>query len=200
MDTIRNAPYTLATLEPSSPANRREAIAFHMAALEELADPAARSDGWTPFSRKLFLQVLAETGRVSTACEYCQLSKQSAYSLRARDPIFAAGWDAACELAWTPLADALYEQALDGLTDTITRDDGSTITRHRFDSRLSIAVLNRLDRRCDRAAERGSAHLRAAAQWDAFIGAVGTGDTDAATALLAPPNAAKVSQARVRTH
>jgi hypothetical protein len=57
-----------------------------------LAPEDSRRDGWTPFHRRLFLEVLAETGRVSLACEYCRLSKQSAYALRARDPLFAAGW------------------------------------------------------------------------------------------------------------
>ena len=86
---------------------------------EPLPAPSRR-DGWTPFARRLFLEVLAETGRVSRACEYAQLTKQSAYALRARDPLFAASWDAACELARAPLADALYERALDGVTETIT--------------------------------------------------------------------------------
>ena len=190
-------------IEPQSPlpqslarADRRSAIEYHMAALEELSDPSSRIDGWTPFNRKLFLQVLAETGRVTQACDYCRLSKQSAYALRARDPIFAAGWDAACELARMPLADALYEQALDGLTDTITRDDGSKITRHRFDSRLSIAVLNRLDRRCDRAAEQGSRHTGAVANWDSFTAAIGRGDEEQARALLdaAQRHAAETAQ------
>ncbi len=64
-----------------------------------------------------------------------------------------ASWDAACEIARAPLADALYEKALDGVTETITKDGEVVATRHRFDSRLSIAVLHRLDKRCDRAAE-----------------------------------------------
>lgn len=81
-----------------------------------------RRDGWTPFARRLFLSVLAETGRVSRACNYAQLSPQSAYALRHRDVLFAAGWDAACALAREPLADALYEQAVDGVTETIRRD------------------------------------------------------------------------------
>ena len=168
---------------PAGP-DRRAAIAHHMAALEDLVDPATRIDGWTPFARKLFLQVVAETGRVSTACQFADLTKQSAYALRARDPLFAAGWDAACELARMPLADTLYEQAVDGLTDTITREDGRTITRHRVDSRLSIAVLNRLDRRCDRAAEAGSRHLGAVGQWDDYVAAIGRDDADAAQAIL----------------
>ena len=139
--------------------------------------------------------MLVETGRVTTACQFCGLTKQSAYALRARDPIFAAGWDAACELARMPLADALYEQALDGLTDTITRDDGRTVTRHRFDSRLSIAVLNRLDRRCDRAANQGSPHLGAVSQWDEFVAAIGSEDQARAEAILAHDDSAKPSQA-----
>lgn len=100
--------------QPLASADRRAAIEFHMAALEDLSDPSSRIDGWTPFNRKLFLQVLAETGRVTQACDYCRLSKQSAYALRARDPIFAAGWDAACELARMPLADGSTSRRLTG--------------------------------------------------------------------------------------
>ena len=33
-----------------------------------------RRDGWTPFARRLFLEVLAETGRVSRACDFAGLS------------------------------------------------------------------------------------------------------------------------------
>lgn len=143
-----------------------------------------RRDGWTPFARRLFLEVLAETGRVTTACEFAQLTKQSAYALRARDPLFAAGWDAACELARAPLADALYERAVDGVTETITRNGEVVAERHRHDSRLSIAVLNRLDKRCDRAAELGSGHLALVRRWDEWLALVGRGDDKAAEALL----------------
>jgi hypothetical protein len=140
---------------------RREAIRYHSEALEELADPATRIDGWTPFARRLFLDALADCGKVATACSYVRLTRQSAYALRARDPLFAAGWDAACEMARVPLADALYERALDGFEEVMTRDDGRTVTRQRFDSRLSIAVLNRLDKHAERSAEQGSRHLAA---------------------------------------
>ena len=165
-------------------ADRRDLIAHHMAALEDLIDPDGRSDGWTPAARMGFLRLVSEHGRVSQACQCVGLSKQSAYSLRARDPLFAIGWDAACQMARLPLADSLYEQATDGLTDTITRDDGRIVTRHRIDTRLSIAVLNRLDRRCDKAAETGSRHLGAIAHWDEFVAAIGSDDPSAAHALL----------------
>jgi hypothetical protein len=143
-----------------------------------------RCDGWTPFARRLFLEVLAETGHITTACNFAGLSKQSAYALRARDPLFAAGWDAACELARAPLADALYEKAMDGVTETITRNGAIVAERHRFDSRLSIAVLHRLDKRCDRAAELGSAHLALVGRWDEWLALVGQGDEEAAKAVM----------------
>lgn len=146
-----------------------------------------RSDGWTPFARRLFLSVLADTGRVSTACEWSQMSKQSAYALRARDPLFAAGWDAACEIARAPLADALYEKALDGVTETIVRDGEVVAERHRFDSRSSMAVLNRLDKRCDRAVEHGSRHVPAVRHWEEFLTFISRGEDEAAEALLASP-------------
>ena len=156
-----------------------------LAAFVERATPdKGRTDGWTPFARRLFLEVLAETGRVSRACEYAQLTKQSAYALRARDPLFAASWDAACELARAPLADALYERALDGVTETITRDGEVVAERHRHDSRLSIAVLHRLDRRCDRAVETGAKHLPILRHWDEWMALVGRGEEQAASALL----------------
>jgi hypothetical protein len=174
-------------------------ILSNPSAIGELIARAApddvRADGWTPFCRRLFLQVLAETGRVSTACEYTRLSKQSAYALRARDPLFAAGWDAASELARAQLADALYEKALDGVSDTITKDGEVVAVRHRFDSRLSTAVLARLDRRCDRAEERGSKHLALVQRWDDVIGMIGRGEDDAAIAILeAGPQSAQHRQ------
>jgi len=138
--------------------------------------------------------VLAETGRVTTACNYAQLTKQSAYALRARDPLFAASWDAACELARAPLADALYERALDGVTETISKDGQVIAERHRYDSRLSVSVLNRLDRRCDRALETGAHHLAILRRWDEWLALVGKGEEVSASALLDHANLSQFGQ------
>ena len=169
------------------PLSRTEQIAFHMAELEALRD-TDEATGWTGFSRRLFLSILAESGKVAEACDATGLVRSGAYALRNRDPVFAAGWDAAAALARVPLADRLAEQAIDGITDTVTRADGSTVTRHRFDSRLSIAVLNRLDRRCDRAEAAGACTFGIQASWEAYLVAVGTGDHAAAMAMIAPPH------------
>lgn len=88
--------------------NDPEALAEFVA---DFAPEGTRHDGWTPFARKLFLQVLAETGRVSLALAYTGLSKQSAHALRNRDPLFAAGWDAAALMARNPLADDISRKA-----------------------------------------------------------------------------------------
>jgi hypothetical protein len=168
------------------PLSRTEQIAFHMAELEALRD-TDDATGWTGFSRRLFLSILAESGKVGEACDATGLVRSGAYALRNRDPVFAAGWDAAAALARAPLADRLAEQAIDGITDTVTRADGSTATRHRFDGRLSIAVLNRLDRRCDRAESAGACTFGIQANWEAYLVAVGTGDHAAAMAMIAPP-------------
>ena len=91
-----------------APPQRPEARAEFVA---DFAPEGTRHDGWTPFARKLFLQVLAETGRVSLALAYTGLSKQSAHALRNRDPLFAAGWDAAALMARNPLADDISRKA-----------------------------------------------------------------------------------------
>ena len=115
------------------------------------------------------------------------MSRSSAYALAARDRVFAAGWDAAAHFARMPLADDTYEKGMDGITETVTRSDGVVVTRHRYDARLSMAVLNRLDRRCDRAEERGSVHLAAVRNWDQYLRLVGNGEDRAAEALLDTP-------------
>ena len=173
--------------ELSPEEQRRRDIADFVATCERLAPEQERRDGWSPFLRKLFLQVIAEGGTISAACEYTGMSRSSAYSLEARDRVFAAGLAAAAYFARNPLADDFYEKAKNGITETVSRSDGATITRHRFDSRLSIAVLNRLDKRCDRAEERGSVHMAAVRNWDEFLALVGKGDDQAAEALLETP-------------
>ncbi|WP_156029902.1 hypothetical protein [Sphingomonas sp. URHD0057] len=161
-----------------------EALAEFVASL---APEGTRHDGWTPFARKLFLQVLAETGRVSLALAYTGLSKQSAHALRNRDPLFATGWDAAALMARNPLADDIIEKSLDGVTDTVTRNGEVVAQRHRYEGRLSIAVLHRLDKRCDRAEEQGSAHLAVMRRWDDYLDLIGKGDAAGARAILESP-------------
>src|SRR5687767_6508138 len=55
-----------------------------------------RHDGWTPEKKRLFLERFAECGVIVEACEAARMSARAVYNLRDRDPLFAAGLDAAC--------------------------------------------------------------------------------------------------------
>ncbi len=146
-----------------------------------------RHDGWTPALRASFLDMLAKSGVVTDACREVQRSSQAAYALRNRDRLFAAGWDAALSMARARLADEVYHRAIHGTVDQIWKDGAIVAERHRHDNRLSIAVLNRLDARCDRAERIGAPTQRIAAEWDFYLAALAEDRTADAQALLDPP-------------
>jgi hypothetical protein len=153
-----------------------------------------RHDGWTPEKKRLFLERFAECGVIVEACEAAGMSAKAAYNLRDRDPLFAAGLDAACVKARAPLADEAYSRARNGVVERIYKDGVIVAERHRYDNRLTMAVLARLDSRIDRAEEKGAAHLALAARWDEFLDAVGDDRREDGLALLAPPEPAAQSE------
>ena len=146
-----------------------------------------RSDGWTSFARRTFLLDLAERGSITAACRKAKMSAQGAYALRNRDPLFDAAWEGALMLARQRLADDLLDRSISGCIDQIHKDGGVVGERHRYDNRLSMAVLARLDRRQDRAELLDQPHLRAVANWEAFVDAVAEERTEDAEAIIAPP-------------
>lgn len=141
-----------------------EPAGFDHAAFHGFSPPpgATRHEGWTPDKQRRFLEALSEGRTVIQACGIVGLSKQSAYALRnsPRGQGFALGWDAAVLKARDALADELMERAFNGTRDTVTRDDGSIVTRHRHDNRLALAMLGRLDRMADSAAGTAAAAAR----------------------------------------
>jgi hypothetical protein len=75
-----------------------------------------RHDGWTPERQRAFVGALADTGCVSRAARYVNMSKEGAYWLR-RQPgsdAFRAAWEAALNLGVQRLKDEVYERALEG--------------------------------------------------------------------------------------
>ncbi|HYD36445.1 MAG TPA: hypothetical protein VEA60_02460, partial [Allosphingosinicella sp.] len=149
-----------------------------------------RHDGWTPERKRLFLERFAQCGIFVEACEAAGMSARAAYNLRDRDPLFAAGLDAASVKARAPLADEAYSRARNGVVERIYRDGVVVAEKHRYDNRLTMAVLTRLDSRIDRAEEKGAAHLALVANWDDYLDAVGEDRGEDALALLAPAEAA----------
>ena len=59
-----------------------------------------RRDGWTAARRTAFLECLCEKADISGACARVGLSRQAAYQLRRRDPVFALAWDVALQVAY----------------------------------------------------------------------------------------------------
>jgi hypothetical protein len=146
-----------------------------------------RHDGWTPAKMRLFLERFAECGVITEACQAAGMSARSAYNLRDRDPLFAAGWDAATFKAKPRLADEVFSRSMNGVVERIYKDGVVVAERHRYDNRLTMAALTRLDSRLDRAEERGEAPLNVAARWDEYLAALGEDRRDDGMALLAPP-------------
>jgi hypothetical protein len=148
-----------------------------------------RHDGWTPERKRLFLERFAECGVVVEACEAAGMSARSAYNLRDRDPLFAAGWDAACVMARPKLAGEVYSRAMNGVVERIYKDGLIVAERHRYDNRLTMAALGRLDQRIDRDEERGAPHLRLVDRWDDYLAALAEDRREDGFALLAAPAA-----------
>ncbi|HEY0112883.1 MAG TPA: hypothetical protein VGB59_06985 [Allosphingosinicella sp.] len=158
-----------------------------------------RHDGWTPEKKRRFLERFAECGILVEACEAAGMSAKAAYNLRDRDPLFAAGLDAACVKARAPLADEAYSRARNGVVERIYKDGVVVAERHRYDNRLTMAVLARLDSRIDRAEEKGAAHLGLVARWEDYLDAVAEDRSEDGLALLAAPANAPASEVQANS-
>jgi len=105
--------------------------------------------GWTPALKARFLDRLAAHGNVRAACRAVNLSHEAAYRLRRRDADFARGWAAAVVLARENGAQVLAERAIDGVEEDVWYRGELKGTRRRYDARLLLAHLARLDRVAD---------------------------------------------------
>lgn len=124
-------------------------MALHDIALHQLAARAPRHDGWTPGRKAQFLDHLASRGDVRAACARVGLSAEAAYRLRRRDPLFARGWAAALLLARESVAQVLATRAIDGVEEQVFYRGELIGTRRRYDARLLLAYIARLDQRAD---------------------------------------------------
>ena len=208
MDTHLNPSFDTASTDAVSPFGPRPAVEAaparigwfegHMPDVVDPLDPLhpqtafsetrhMRHDGWTPDKMRLFLARLAECGVVKEAFQAAAMSARAAYNLRDRDPLFAAGWEAAGVMARSRLADEAYSRSINGVMERIYKDGAIIAERHRYDNKLTMSVLGRLDARIDRAEERGDPHLRLVARWDDYLDALASGRREEGLALLSPP-------------
>jgi len=133
-----------------------------------------------------FLEVLADTGLVVEACRAVELTKQSAYPLRNRDPLFAAAWRAALVNARPQVADGLLERSITGTVEHFYRDGVLVGERRHYESWLGLAVLKRLDKQAEEDRADASLSSRIADDWQAALDALRSGGTPALSALLEP--------------
>jgi hypothetical protein len=142
--------------------------------------PAPRHDGWTPANERIFLVTLAETGVVTDAVRAAGLSRESAYARRnsAAGHAFALGWDAAILLSRHATADDVASRSRHGVIDRIYRNGELVAERHRYDNRLTMAHLARLDRLAAEAERRPEVHA-VATEYDRYLDLLPEGNAGA---------------------
>ena len=102
-----------------------------------------RHDGWTQERQAAFLRELAATHCVKTAAKSVNMSRQSAYALRARlkgEP-FDRAWQAALLCRFDVLAEAAMERALNGVEVPHYYKGEIVGSTRRYDERLTVALL-----------------------------------------------------------
>jgi hypothetical protein len=115
--------------------------------------------GWSEARRGKFLALLAESGNVRGAALACGLSPQSAYKLRRREPGFARAWLAAILLARDHTEQVLADRALLGVEEPVFYRGEQVGVRRRYDTRLLLAHMARLDALADESAMADAARF-----------------------------------------
>lgn len=108
-----------------------------------------------PRRQAQFCESLSHNGNVRLACRACAISPQTAYRARRASPAFARLWDAALLIARRHAEELLADRALSGVEEAVFYHGEVIATRRRYDSRLLLAHLARLDAAAERAGDGG---------------------------------------------
>ncbi|MDZ4275954.1 MAG: hypothetical protein U0995_07945 [Erythrobacter sp.] len=130
-----NAPHTALTTPAAAPAAHTSAT-----------DPAHLSADLARETQAAFLRTLAQWGNVRAAAQQVGVSRQHLYRMRRASAVFRELWDAALVIARPQVEEVLADRALNGVTESVFYHGEEVATRTRFDSRLLLAHLARLDR------------------------------------------------------
>ncbi|UAB77434.1 hypothetical protein INR77_11570 [Erythrobacter sp. SCSIO 43205] len=93
-----------------------------------------------------FLTTLAEWGNVRSAAKAVGVARATAYRMRRACPTFRKLWDAALLHARSVVEEVLADRALNGTQESVFYHGEEVATRTRYDARLLLAHLGRLDR------------------------------------------------------
>jgi hypothetical protein len=126
-----------------------------------------------PATQAQFVQILAQWGNVRAAAQQVGVSRQHLYRMRRASQQFREMWDAALLLARPQVEEVLADRALNGVQEVVYYHGEEVATRTRYDSRLLLAHLARLDRL---AASYGVA--KAAEEFDARLEWLARGPID----------------------
>ncbi|NVE94110.1 hypothetical protein [Altererythrobacter lutimaris] len=96
-----------------------------------------------------FLERLSLTGNVRSACRAIAITPMTAYRWRRQCPHFASGWEAALVVARAHAEEVLADRALNGVEETVFYHGEEVATRTRYDARLLLAHLARLDAKAE---------------------------------------------------
>jgi hypothetical protein len=130
--------------------------------------PTVRCDGWTAARQVQFLDHLAIGGNVRAACARVGMSREAAYRLKRREPLFARAWDAALIRAREASAEVLANRAIDGVEEDVWYKGELVGTRRKYDARLLLAHMARLDK----LAEANATALADAERFDELLALV----------------------------
>ncbi|MEE4155419.1 MAG: hypothetical protein V2I27_14775 [Erythrobacter sp.] len=113
--------------------------------------PSGAADARAPaqFSREaqgLFLDALSDWGNVRAAAKAAGVSHATAYRMRRACARFRDLWDAALLVARPQVEEVLADRALNGVEEVVFYHGEEIATRRRYDARLLLAHLARLDR------------------------------------------------------
>jgi hypothetical protein len=125
--------------------------------LTETVDDCEFVRGWTRARKAIFLDTLANNGNVRAACKRVGLSREAAYRLRRRDPLFARIWAAAMVKAHDHSIEVLADRAIEGIEEPIYHRGELIGTRRKYDTRLLLAYIARLDKAADDKAAQADA-------------------------------------------
>jgi len=122
--------------------------------------PTTAPSIFTPTRQVIFCDHLSRSGNVRAACARAGISAPTAYTARRRDHAFARAWAAALVLAREAAEAVLAERAIDGIEEVVFYRGEEIARRRRYDTRLLLAHLARLDRACeDRDALKDAGHF-----------------------------------------
>jgi hypothetical protein len=169
---------SLAVEPPPQPLPAGAGLCADTLILPPLVPTRARADGWTFERQRTFLEALASSGSVTSACAAVGMSRESAYALRRRADgrAFAQAWDAARALAAEHLVDLAWDRATLGeVRQRFYHGEVVAEFRH-YDNRLLLQLIAQNRAAAGRAVASPELVAAVAEDWEAALGRVERGE------------------------